>query len=332
MASRGKPLSVGIAVALVCIAILSGCSNQDGSAAEPATAVTSSEKTPVEQFLFMMPAAAGTTMTAQPLAGEDERFTLRLTGVDPVTKFADRPFRDARIIPVSELASEWDSWFASSAPNAVLTYDAGNGTAPQSIVVTLTNPQWEPETSAMTFTAVRIYRSHETSAGASEWKRPETPPSFRTASLFIDSVTTPPACQITINGPLDINDSPAGSSPTTPVWLEYGDLVENVLTPTSASVIVSNGVENDPAAWGSIIAPCSGSTQVYLTGCSGQYVDIDFNNTWSSANSGPQTTSSSITVTGYNGAGTIVDSASTNANGTFAGFVGSNWILNVNCG
>ena len=73
-------------------------------------------------YLFTVQAAAGSTSPGQTSKGEDERFTLTLRGVDPVTKFADRPLRAASVISPAALVSNWDSWFADSPPNAVLTF------------------------------------------------------------------------------------------------------------------------------------------------------------------------------------------------------------------
>lgn len=137
-------------------------------------------------YLFTVQAAAGSTVPGQPSQGEDERFTLTIRGVDPVTKFADRPLRAASVISPAALVSNWSSWFADSPPNAVLTFAGRAGEAPQSIVVTLTKPGYERAGRTLTFTASRTYRTMEPSQKGKDWERPATPRTFTSASLFID--------------------------------------------------------------------------------------------------------------------------------------------------
>lgn len=138
------------------------------------------------EYLFTVQAVNGSTQPSNPAKGEDERFTLTFSGVDPVTKFADRPFRSASVMSPAALVANWDAWFVGSAPNAVLTYTGAAGTAPQSIVVTLTRPRYEKAGRLLTFTAVRTYRTLDPSQKGKGWKRPTTPRTFRSASLFID--------------------------------------------------------------------------------------------------------------------------------------------------
>ena len=137
-------------------------------------------------YLFTVQAASGSTATSRTATGEDERFTLTLRGVDPVTKFADRPFRAATVMSPASLASNWNAWFADSAPNAVLTFSSSTGKAPQSIVVTLAQPHYNSAGHTMTFTASRTYRTLDPSQKGKDWKRPVTPRTFTSASLFID--------------------------------------------------------------------------------------------------------------------------------------------------
>ena len=137
-------------------------------------------------YLFTVQAVSGETGSVNSAQGEDERFSLSLRGVDPVTKFADRPFRSASVMSPAALVSNWNSWFADSAPNAVLTYSAGAGKAPQSIVVTLVRPRIDSTGRVLTFTATRTYRTLDPSQKAKSWIRPVTPRTFSSASLFID--------------------------------------------------------------------------------------------------------------------------------------------------
>jgi hypothetical protein len=147
---------------------------------------TASAQASAPEYLFTVQAVSGSTQPGSPARGENERFTLTLHGVDPVTKFADRPFRSASVMSAGALVANWDAWFIGSAPNAVLTYAGATGTPPQSIVVTLTRPRYEKVGRSMTFTAVRTYRTLDPSQKGKGWKRPATPRTFTSASLFID--------------------------------------------------------------------------------------------------------------------------------------------------
>ena len=71
------------AVALVFAAAILG--------AAPASAFAGATGTPTgnESYLFTIQAARGTTTPMTVRGTEDERFRLTLSGVDPVTKFAD---------------------------------------------------------------------------------------------------------------------------------------------------------------------------------------------------------------------------------------------------
>ena len=140
-------------------------------------------------YLFSVQAAGGSTTSVHATSGEDERFTLTLHGVDPVTKFADRPFRNASVISPAALATNWGAWFAGSPPNAVLTFVTASGMAPQSIVVTLTRPHYSSAGRVLSFTATRTYRTQDPSQKGSDWARPATPHLFRSASLFIDNAS-----------------------------------------------------------------------------------------------------------------------------------------------
>ena len=68
----------------------------------------------------------------------------------------------------------------------MLTYSAGAGKAPQSIVVTLARPRIDSTGRVLTFTATRTYRTFDQSQKAKSLIRPVTPRTFSSASLFID--------------------------------------------------------------------------------------------------------------------------------------------------
>ena len=150
------------------------------------------------QYLFTIEAGRGTTSPLAHGPQVDEAFTLTLSGLDPVTMFADRPFRKAKLISIGGLVANWSTWFASSPPNAVLTFGRP-GQAPGSMVVTLTRPRVTGHGRSVQFTAIRDARTHDPAEKGRNWRRATTPTAFTGASLFIDDAgpsatpdTTPP--------------------------------------------------------------------------------------------------------------------------------------------
>lgn len=176
--TKGHDMRIRRVIGTIAAALLPVMLTGTGVAA-PAQAATPS-------YLFTVQSPTGTTVQGNLLKGENERFTLTMHGVSPVTKFADRPFRNASVMSPAALASNWNAWFADSPPNAVLTYSPGSAGLPESIVVTLTRPRYVSADRTLTFTATRTYRSLDPSEKGSNWTRPTTPRSFTHASLFID--------------------------------------------------------------------------------------------------------------------------------------------------
>lgn len=150
-----------------------------------AAAPLSSAVTIREPFLFTVEAASGFTRSVSVRAGEDERFVLVMKRVAPVTKFSDRPFRDAALIKPQSLAANWQTWFADAPPNAVLTWQRA-GRAPASMVVTLTSATYSASKRTLTFDAVRVHREHDPASAGPTWERLSTPDSMTGVSLFID--------------------------------------------------------------------------------------------------------------------------------------------------
>lgn len=141
---------------------------------------------PSEKWLFVTQAATARTVPTNSETGA-ERFRLVLPQPAPVTKFADRPFRDAHLVSPAALAAHWQTWFADSPPNAVVTYAQGEGKAPTSIVVELTKPTWNPRTREIGFTATREPMHHDPAVVGPNWTRPDTPRTMTDVSVFIDS-------------------------------------------------------------------------------------------------------------------------------------------------
>lgn len=189
LVTRSSMMRLLVAASAAVLGLTSLATVPSAHAAEPAA-----RSLPAPTYLFTVEGARGTTAPLSP-RGTGERFTLTLDGLDAVTMFTDRPFRRARLISPAALSQNWSTWFADSAPNAVLTWDAGSGKPPTSLVVALTNPRYDSATDALSFTAFRVRRLHDPVEKGRNWKRETTPTSFRSASLFIDSTGT-----VTVNG------------------------------------------------------------------------------------------------------------------------------------
>jgi hypothetical protein len=144
-----------------------------------------------ESFLFTVEATGGSTAKVKK-TGNGETFTLTLDGLAPVTMFSDRPFRDAALITPKALVTHWATWFASSAPNAVLTWSRPNQ-PPDSMVVVLTSPRLNGD--ELVFRATRLHEIHDPTRKGKQWTRPIAPTSLSSVSLYIDSV------EYIINGP-----------------------------------------------------------------------------------------------------------------------------------
>jgi BTB/POZ domain-containing protein KCTD9 len=189
LVTRSRTTRLLVAASAAVLGLTALAAVPSAHAAEP-----TARSLPAPTYLFTVEGAHGTTapLTRQ---GTGERFTLTLDGLDAVTMFTDRPFRRARLISPAALSQNWSTWFADSAPNAVLTWDADNGKPPTSLVVALTKPRYDSASDALAFTAFRIRRLHEPAEKGVNWKRQTTPAEFTTASLFIDSTGT-----VTVDG------------------------------------------------------------------------------------------------------------------------------------
>lgn len=214
-----------------------------GAAVPVATAAPTSPPSAEEQFLFTLEATRGATVTRKGPAHVDEMFTLRLSDIGQITRFADRPFRDADVITPRQLVAGWPIWFAESAPNAVLSYSTGPRKRPQSIVVMLNNPRVSGNT--ITFSAVRIYRKHDP-AVAGTWKRPTTPKTFTQASLFIDDAAP---TETTAIGRTDL------SWGATTLTYSGGDSVTATCGSATPTVIPFGGDQ--------VPVPCAGGNELY---------------------------------------------------------------------
>lgn len=173
-----------IAAAFIAAALLIAAS---GLAAVPAPATTGSPDDPTgaEEVLFTVQAARGTTTPLTADGSVNTRFRFTLTAVDPVTVFANRPYRDAWLISPRALDANWNAWFAGDPPNAVMTY-ARPGKAPASMVVELTNPTYKPATRSLSFTAIRLQRTNDPTESGANGEPVTAPATMNGVSLFID--------------------------------------------------------------------------------------------------------------------------------------------------
>ncbi len=150
---------------------------------------TLSVATPARQqlnFMWAIPSASGSL-----IGPNDQHLTLRLVGVrDYLTRFTDRPVRNAFVVANVDFVRRFKSYFAGSNPNAVLSYSLGAKAIPTAIVLELGQPRWDPKTASLTFPAKRIPRMEDNLPDTTVHIKPPfiaNPRHFDKAGLFIDS-------------------------------------------------------------------------------------------------------------------------------------------------
>ena len=134
-----------------------------------------------ETFLYSQSAAGGSLRNG----------TLTLTGVDDVvTRFADRPARDAQAVDIRDFLRRWKLRFASSPPNAVLSYRVASSPRPRELVLELRQPRYDATTRTASYTARVIRETADRFPGTRHPRTPTRyplPRTFSSASLFIDN-------------------------------------------------------------------------------------------------------------------------------------------------
>ena len=144
----------------------------------------------------------------------DQSLYLTLRNIRPyVTAFADRPIRKALRVTADAFFSSWSTEFASSAPNAVLSYRVNGKSQPENIVLTLSNPVFSSSRNTVSFNAVRIFQSPDllSKPGYPPLKVApvQTPRQFGPADLFIDSLRWgPPPLQWGTGCGIDVHCAP----------------------------------------------------------------------------------------------------------------------------
>jgi hypothetical protein len=171
-----------IAALLLAAATLSAC----GSAAKGKPAAAAKGKPSAPGYLFSIPTASGS------LTGHgDKHLTLRMTGArDYLTRFTDRPLREAFVVANADFTKRFSHSFAGSKPSAVLTYTPRGARVPISIVLTLGQPRWNARHATWTFPATRIRKQAGNVAGSKPHVKPPVipnPHSFSHATLLIDN-------------------------------------------------------------------------------------------------------------------------------------------------
>lgn len=144
-----------------------------------------------EEFLYTVESAGAISTPLKVDGPEDEKFRLTLSGVAPVTVFANRPFRDATLISPRALDANWDAWFGDDPPNAVLTFSRF-GLPPASMVVELTNPSFSVNTRTLSCTETLLACKHDPVEKGKNWQKVATPSSMTDVSPSIDLANKPP--------------------------------------------------------------------------------------------------------------------------------------------
>ena len=171
-----RPLALVAAIAASVAALTAGTSAL--SAATPARLQLN--------YMWAIPSASGS------LTGpNDQHLTLRLVGVrDYLTRFTDRPVRKAYVVANVDFVRRFNSYFADSKPNAVLSYSLRGKAIPTAVVLELGQPRWDPKTASLTFPARRIPHMEDDLPDTTVHIKPPfipNPRHFDKAGLFIDS-------------------------------------------------------------------------------------------------------------------------------------------------
>lgn len=170
-----------IATAIVSALALTSCSD---TADQPSAAGASSGDEVT--YLWAVGAADSSLVTSG-----DTTF-LELRDVEKVvTRFSDRPHREASEVDLRDFLARWDGRFAEVPPNAVLSFEAEPDTAPVQVVVEISRPRYDEDTSTIVFAAERLGLTPDQLDGADhpveEHAEIVVPARTGPVSVFIDS-------------------------------------------------------------------------------------------------------------------------------------------------
>lgn len=174
---RRSALTTLFAAITAAALVLSGCT----ASTEPDADQQSDEIS----YLWALGATDGS------LVQSDTAMFLELTGVGAaVTRFSDRPAREASEVDVRDFLGRWEGRFAEVPPNAVLSYQADEGAAPVQLVVEISRPRYDEASSTLVFAAEVIDETPDELEGADHPvadHEPVIPARTGPVSLFIDS-------------------------------------------------------------------------------------------------------------------------------------------------
>jgi Pentapeptide repeats (8 copies) len=158
-----------------------------GASSSPTTTTTTAEPTNGSQISYMWSIVGGKGSLK---GSSDSNLTLTLSD-SPIylTRFTDRPLREAFVVANQNFIHRWNQYFAASGPNADLAYTPPGSSQPRNIIVSISKPAWNASQKTWTFHAQRIARQVNNIPGTIKIEPPRfpNPPSFTNATLFIDS-------------------------------------------------------------------------------------------------------------------------------------------------
>lgn len=145
---RRSRLTALVATAIVTTCALGGCSHSADQLATSGDEPSGSEEV---SYLWAVGAADSSLVTT------DDASFLELRGVEKsITRFSDRPHREASEVDIRDFLARWDGRFAEVPPNAVLSYETATDTAPIQVVVEISRPRFDEATSTIVFAAARL--------------------------------------------------------------------------------------------------------------------------------------------------------------------------------
>ncbi len=179
----------GLAVSIGALAV---CGSASAATSAPRAA-------PSASYLFSIPSGSG-SLTGR----DDHHLTLRLRGArDSLTRFTDRPLREATVVADVDFARHFAGYFAEDDPNAVLTYTPRGSQVPVSVVLTVGAPRWNARRDTWTFSATRIRKTSDDLAGSVRIRPAAIPDprSFAHGTLLIDGSS---ATAIDVSDPIEL--------------------------------------------------------------------------------------------------------------------------------
>jgi hypothetical protein len=228
-----RRLLLVLAIATSCSLVLTACGDDDGDG------TTTSASTAPGGELFTLTGSGG---TLTPVQGQEDVFDLTLTGASPdVTKFTDRPVRQASSEPLADFVESWSSrGFAEDPPNAALVIDQQEENADTS-VFELADPSYDQASGDVTYRATHIDGGTAALPNPDEDALP--PDKFGQAHLFIDPGATPSIdFSLSVEGPPGRHDTIITLDSPFEVFVGPGEQAAEWLTPEPAGGILGGQI------------------------------------------------------------------------------------------